>query len=106
LGCPVETKTPASSLIRATTVSLTPTDLLNMAPKKAYLFQLHWQNRQPPYETEFVGQVGGTDPDDIIRLLGEMCDRRQSDCPEGWVPLVCNEEAECFVWSVPPEIAT
>ena len=60
------------------------------------MLQLHWQNRQDLKQTEFVAQVGDETPD-MLEHLASVAERRQDECPQGWVPLICTEGSEHFV---------
>lgn len=69
------------------------------------LIQLHWQNKSNPQETEFVAQdeiLQGDDPGIAMKRIYEVADRRQGECPEGWMPLICTEDSEFFMWSAKP----
>lgn len=65
------------------------------------LYQLHWQNRSNLKQTEFVAQTSTDEvaPEDIPAHFQEIIERRKDECPEGWVPMVCTEDYEGFVWA-------
>lgn len=69
------------------------------------LVQLHWHNPDNLDETEFVAQYEITENTfesqrKFEAWLGELCARRGSECPAGWGPLVCTEDAPMFVKAV------
>ncbi len=66
------------------------------------LFQLHWQNLSigKTHETQFVAQASSDDfpdVDDLMHHFREIIDRREDECPEGWGPMICTEDAKEFV---------
>lgn len=63
----------------------------------AFLVQLHWEN-PATHQTEFVAQFKYGD--DIMDRIRKMIERRQDECPEGWMPLVCTETDPMFVKAV------
>jgi len=69
---------------------------------KPLLAQLHWQNPENPEETIFVAQMEWKDSDSFRDSLREICDRRRHECPEGWLPMLCNESAPMFVKAFNP----
>ncbi len=79
-------------------------ELFPVAPRRVVLFQLHWQNRSDFRQTEFVGQFGGTSFEEVEAWLTELVERRKGECPEGWVPMVCDEQSEYFVMA--PAVAS
>jgi hypothetical protein len=70
--------------------------LFAMNPKSA-LYQLHWQNRSNIQETEFVGQFEAATVEEARDRLNDLIERRRNECPEGWGPLVCNQDSGYFV---------
>lgn len=67
------------------------------------IIQVHWQNRDDLKQTDFVAQ--SADLDDVTALMEwaqEVIKRRFNECPEGWTPLVCTEDAPMFVKMVSP----
>lgn len=63
------------------------------------LVQLHWQNLSDPTETIMVGQTEWSDSSpDVHTWARELAERRKSECPEGWCPMVCTEDHESFWW--------
>lgn len=65
--------------------------------ERRILLQLHWQNRVEPHETEFVAQCEWRDADTFNEWCRELIERRGHEMPDGWVPMVCNEECDRFV---------
>jgi predicted acetyltransferase len=61
------------------------------------LYQLHWQNRDNLEETEFIAQCDHTV--DFEAWLKDLLERRRSEMPEGWQPLVCTQDSQYFAWS-------
>lgn len=70
------------------------------------LIQAHWQNRANPSQTEFIAQYGPINsPEDVDAAMawaGEVFERRRAECPDGWVPMVCNQDAPEFVMAANP----
>lgn len=65
------------------------------------LFQVHWQNQNDLTETLMVSQnefTEGQDSRDVNQWAAEVVERRRSECPEGWWPLICDENYEGFWW--------
>lgn len=60
------------------------------------LYQLHWQNRENLDQTEMVAQCD-LPPHEVAQHFMEIAMRRKDECPEGWVPMICNEESKYFV---------
>lgn len=64
------------------------------------IYQLHWQNRDNPSDTEFVAQASDTDfpgPNELYAHLTEVIARRRNECPTFWRPMICDETCEHFV---------
>lgn len=59
--------------------------------------QFHWQNLADLSETMFLAQTEYRDWDSFRAWIRDLMERRGSECPEGWVPLCCNEDAPMFV---------
>lgn len=70
------------------------------------LVQLHWQNRADVKQTEFVAQGEFDDATAMGEWAKEIIDRRANEMPAGWVPLICNEQSEYFVWAAPDSIVS
>lgn len=70
-----------------------------MNEEQPQLAQLHWEN-PATHETIFVAQTQWKDADTFREWMREVVERRQSECPEGWMPLVCTETAPMFVKAV------
>lgn len=69
------------------------------------LFQLHWQERLPPHRTEFMAQDSATTPEECEQVherFMQIVERRKSECPEDWIPMVCDENAKEFVTAAAP----
>ncbi len=60
------------------------------------LLQLHWQDRSNLKHTEFVAQTEIKEGDDYHEWLADLMKRRGSEMPEGWMPLLCNQDSEYF----------
>lgn len=66
----------------------------------SFLIQVHWQNIANCRETEFVAQGGSfTDAAVMYDWIKEVIQRRQSECPIGWQPMVCDSTSDYFVWA-------
>jgi len=63
------------------------------------LAQLHWQNPANLEETIFLGQNEYPDSDRFNAWACELIERRGSECPKGWMALVCTEDSPLFVRS-------
>lgn len=68
------------------------------------LFQLHWQDgnpQSPTYlKTEFVAQDEANDQEGCNRILErfrEIIERRKSECPHEWGPMICDEGYSGFM---------
>ena len=65
-----------------------------------FLIQVHWQNVADCRQTEFVAQGGGfADAAAMYAWIKEVVQRRHSECPEGWQPMVCDSTSDYFVWA-------
>lgn len=67
------------------------------------LIQLHWQNRSNFHETQFVAQDEirqGRVANDVLTRFQEIIEARKDECPAGWIPMVCTEDAKEFVLAV------
>lgn len=65
----------------------------------SFLIQLHWQNIADCRQTEFVAQGGHfTHVAVMYDWIKEVVQRRQSECPAGWRPMVCDSTSDYFVW--------
>lgn len=62
------------------------------------LAQLHWQNPLVVDETKFVGQfpIGELGASEFQAWSSDLIERRKSDCPDGWGPMVCTQESRHF----------
>lgn len=68
------------------------------------LIQVHWQNVADWRQTEFVAQGGSfTDAAVMYAWIKEVVQRRQSECPAGWRPMVCDSTSNFFVWGAEPQ---
>lgn len=68
--------------------------------KASLLIQVHWQNVADPRQTEFVAQGGEfTDAAVMYDWIKDVVQRRHSECPEGWQPMVCDSTSDYFVWA-------
>jgi hypothetical protein len=76
----------------------------NAAPAQGILYQLHWQNRSNYRETEFVAQCGVNSFEELDAWATEVVSRRRSECPDGWVPMVCGQGSEHFVLAAAEEV--
>ena len=66
----------------------------------SFLIQVHWQNIANCRETEFVAQGGSfTDAAVMYDWIKEVVQRRQSECPIGWQPMVWDSTRDYFVWA-------
>jgi len=68
------------------------------------LFQLHWQNRENPRQTDLVGQFESDDGRKVEEWARELVGRRRSECPDGWVPMLCDETSDYFVLAAAPTV--
>lgn len=66
------------------------------------LYQLHWQNRDDTEQTEFIAQAEFTDADALNAWANEIIERRRSEIPAGWIPMICNQKDHRFVYPVAP----
>lgn len=63
------------------------------------LAQLHWQNQSNPKETRLVMQGEFNSPDEADELLEKFrlkIKERKAECPEGWLPMICDENYDGF----------
>lgn len=63
------------------------------------LAQLHWQNRENPKETILVMQGEFNSADEADQLLEKFRQKiveRRPECPEGWEPMICDENYAGF----------
>lgn len=75
-------------------------ELFGVLPDGTSLFQFHWQNRADLSETRFVAQGGPfTTFEACEAWLKDVFDGHKDDRPDGWIPLVMNDECEHFVWA-------
>jgi hypothetical protein len=65
------------------------------------LIQLHWQDRADPEKTELVAQGEFADSDAAMAWATELIERRGKEMPEGWCPLLCDEDSNYFVRAAP-----
>lgn len=77
-----------------------------MRPDLVGIFQLHWQRRDDPTQTEFVAQasaieLGSTDA--VLEHFRSVIERRKEECPDGWMPMVCDAECDRFVTAKEPQ---
>ncbi len=67
------------------------------------LIQVHWQKIDETNKTELVAQGGDfKTPQEMQEWIREVVERRKSECPEGWQPMVCDSTSEYFVWAAKP----
>ena len=66
------------------------------------LVQLHWQNRDNLDQTEFIAQGDFASADEMHGWAREIIDRRGSEMPDGWIPLIVAEDHPRFVLQVAP----
>ncbi len=67
------------------------------------LVQLHWQNPLQPTETLLVMQSeinSDEEGEELVKLCRETIEARKDECPEGWIPMVCDENYEGFAWKL------
>lgn len=68
------------------------------------LIQVHWQNIADSRETKFVAQGGSfADAGSMYDWIKDVVQRRQSECPAGWSPMVCDSTSDYFVWAAEPQ---
>lgn len=73
------------------------------------LYQLHWQDGNPQSPTHlktiFVAQDEANDYDGMLAMqerFREIIERRKSECPHEWGPMICDEGYEGFVLAAIP----
>ncbi len=71
-----------------------------------YLFQFHWQRRDHS-ETQFVEQGGPfTTPEQAEAWISSLAERHGPTPPDGWIPLVMDDQCEHFVRDPEPLVVT
>lgn len=69
------------------------------------LVQLHAQNPNEPKQSEFLMQ-GQVNSDEDAKSWFELCATKWEELkeqrPEGWIPMVCTETYEGFLWAKAP----
>lgn len=75
------------------------------------LLQFHWQQRTEPYRTEFVEQSFDIETEaDFQRWNDHIVEKHwheaEQKAKEGWLPMVCTQEAPEFVREAEPTIVT
>ena len=67
------------------------------------LIQVHWQKIGDCDQTQMVAQGGDfKTAEEMQEWIREVVERRKSECPEGWQPMVCDSTSEYFVRSAKP----
>ncbi len=74
-----------------------------MNEPKTFLVQLHWQNMANHRETEFIAQGEFADAFAADAWATEIWQRRGSEMPTGWCPMICTQESGYFVLAAQPQ---
>jgi len=69
------------------------------------LIQAHWQNCENVRQTDFIAQNEFPDSEDgamaAMEWAADVFERRRSEMPDGWCPMVCTRGSEYFVLAAP-----
>ena len=60
------------------------------------LIQLHWQKWNQPEATVLVAQGDLRSNEELQEWVCDLLQRRGGECPDRWLPLICNEESPLF----------
>ena len=78
--------------------------MTDVKPWSEALIQVHWQKLNEPSKTEMVAQGGEFETaEEMHEWIREVVERRKDECPDGWIPMVCDSTSDHFVWAAKPQ---